>query len=266
MASDAQVAEVTLPRPAGPVGGSEQSVAANQGVSEEGAGTAAQERARQEQVSAEDLRRLQRTLNQQADQLRNQLAKSQQESTAAVQALQQEILAKEQEILRLRTENLPTEQAEVEKARYERDAMQRHLKSMEAAYAKQVQQQQAIVEQMQNTQAKSYLVKAFLDGVPGKMTGYKKYGLTAEELENCQSGEEMESLARTKAEAYLEKKAQELERANATVRSEERKEAGATKFDKGEATSGGLVLPKAGTPEFAEFTRKVASGEIRFRR
>jgi hypothetical protein len=179
--------------------------------------------------------------------------------------MQAQVLAKEQELLKMRTEGLPPETAELERIKYERDSLNREHQALRTQFAQQQQYLQETVGQYREKEAREIAINVFLHGVPGRMQGYSEYGLTRAELEKCSTPSEMEDLARGKAADWISSRKQDLEREKATIESERRKTTGAAKFDKGEPTSGGNTMPDAGTDEFEAYIKKVKNRQVTLR-
>lgn len=247
---------------------------AAQGVPGDAAGTPSAETRVPDQklVPEEDLKRLQRTLNQQNDTLRQEIAKRDAYLTQVGQGMaerDQAIEGLRQQILQLQTAGLPEDEAQAARLKDERDRLLAQNRNIEQRYQAALQAQQAETGNLQEREQRREAIALFLNG--GTSSGgrefdkFSEYGLTAQDLESCQSPFEMEKVANQKRKDWLAAEKAELARQKAGTTAEARKETGAHTFDRGEATGAAPKVPKPGTPEFREYTKQVKSGQIRLR-
>jgi len=241
--------------------------AAVPGVAGGEAGTPPQEAPRPQGVSEEDFKRYQRSMNQQVDMLRNQAqsaAQLSQQQAEILNTLQQELNAKEQEIFKLKTQDLPDDQQERESLKRDREMLARRVAQAEQA----LKQSHAALSQanmvVQEREARTKVIDLLMEGDSSVgLDGYRQYGLTMADLEQCKTPQEMEAKARAKHKEWYQKQKVDLEKSRAEIAAQKRIETGSTKVDKGEPTGGGSGIPKAGTPEFKAFSQEVMAGRRR---
>jgi hypothetical protein len=186
------------------------------------------------------------------------------QAKASLDAFNQELRNKDQEILELKTAGLPESEAEYVRVKWERDALAKQVKNAKAQFDARIRQEQAQRVVLEEEKYRQAIIKLFLDGDSEKgVLGGKQFGLTAEELEKCQSPYQMEALATQKRQAWFDKRDADLKRKEAELTAKERKESGAAKFDKSDATSGGVGLPERGTPEWRKYVADVRAGRIK---
>ena len=102
-------------------------------------------------------------------------------------------------------------------------------------------------------------------GLARRIPDYSVYGLTAQDLAECQTTYQMEAVANKKRQAWIEEQKAEIARQKATMTAHARKETGAHTFDRGEPTGGASTIPKIRTPEFEQYKKQVEQGLIRLR-
>jgi hypothetical protein len=246
---------------ANPTGAADESGAASQST-----GTPRQEAPRPTGVSEEDFKRYQRSMNQQTDALRQQLASVQSGAQQAMEAMRQELEAKEREILEIKTAGLPPDEVETIRLKSDRDALRRKLDQAVANLKQREEALSRMAVEVEEKKARQTVIQLLLKGDKHNgIEGYEQYGVTVTELEEFDDPRQMERFARRKMAEALRNEKEQLAKEKAAIAAAKRAGTGATAFDKGEPTSGGAAMPKIGTKEFRAFVEEVKAGKRRLR-